>query len=202
MDLQDSATLQRLISMILMIRQRQRQQRQAISIAAPAPTVDDLNRERESARRRRRIMIKRSLIALLTSSYTVASLERSNRVRRVWVLQRSTHWWREIVMHTWLEDNHLTDQKMRSFFRVSYRTFRIIVSYVQIDLLGQDTSMRTDLPVEEKVALALLILGKGLDFAMAGEVLGIAESTCRKWLFPTVIEGFRQTDRPTETFLL
>ncbi len=93
---QDRMTVQqRVQAVFVMYRQIQDSFNESSALITPEL---NLSSERERNRRRKRIRCTQALIAALTAYARHISLQRCTRVRKIWMLQRSTHWWKEIVM--------------------------------------------------------------------------------------------------------
>ena len=84
---------------------------------------------------------------------------------------RSTHWWDDIVLHTfssqvWLEN-----------FRMSRTTFMYLCRQLSPTIRRADTVMRRSISVEKRVAITLWCLATQVEYRTIAHLFGVARST-------------------------
>ncbi|XP_054828310.1 uncharacterized protein LOC129344072 [Eublepharis macularius] len=91
--------------------------------------------------------------------------------RQHWVYPRSTDWWENIVLVHW------DDRRWMRRFRMSKRTFIDLVEALRPRLQRQNTSLRSAISVERRVAVAIWWLASGTSYQVASDLFGIGKST-------------------------
>lgn len=132
-------------------------------------------------RDRTRNELKRSIYISATIAVVGAKRKRS-----LWSHERSNHHYQHIVMGVWKNDPIHGDKLLQKDIRVDFPTFDLICDAVRIDLTGSRSRFRKPCTVEEKVMMTLDILANGKTYYQAGKNIGRAETTAKKWFFPTL----------------
>ncbi|KAL0022550.1 hypothetical protein WJX77_002390 [Trebouxia sp. C0004] len=88
----------------------------------------------------------------------------------MWSYHRSTHWWYEIVMGSWVHEvpEWKRDQHYVEQFRLSYPTFMDLCQQLSPHIMRQDTKLRDAIPVELRVAVAVYKLAHGTSYRQLG----------------------------------
>ena len=92
-------------------------------------------------------------------------------VRRLWVKERSAHWWEQVVNSSFTQTDWLEN------FRVSEETFLYLCNELRNSITRTDTAMRKAISVEQRVALTLWFLSTGSDYRTIGHLFGVSKST-------------------------
>ena len=111
-----------------------------------------LARKKRLARaRRRRIFVQRQARERLffTLVLSILALNCCSPTRSLWMKERSSYWWDDVVnrtfsAHDWLEN-----------FRMSQATFLYVCNEIRPVVEKEDTVMRSAIPVQQRVALTL-----------------------------------------------
>jgi hypothetical protein len=93
------------------------------------------------------------------------------RHRAMWMKMRSTHFWNEIVL------NHYTDEDYLESFRMKKSSFEILCSKLAPALKSHLTPVREPISVEKKIAVSLYKLASCCEYRVVGNVFGIHKST-------------------------
>ncbi|XP_054841812.1 uncharacterized protein LOC129333895 [Eublepharis macularius] len=125
----------------------------------------DSLRQRQKRNDRRRFQRRQRL---RLRWYTLAQQHQS---RAYWVFPRSWDWWDKIVLDNW-EDHHWIEG-----FRMSRSTFHEIVDVLRPRLQRQETTMRSPVPVEKRLAVALWYLANGIAYRLVRDQFGLGLST-------------------------
>lgn len=130
------------------------------------------SRKKRRARRRRRFAIiqsrERVMFAFMLS---VAALSIQSPVRSLWMKQRSSSWWENIVNSTFTRFDWMEN------FRMSRETFVYLCNELRSTVEKSDTAMRKAIPVEQRVALTLWLLATNADYRTIGHLFGVSKST-------------------------
>ena len=128
-----------------------------------------LLRERE----RRDFLKKQALERLLFFSMMVAFITSCSLSpeRMLWSRSRSRHWWEHVVNSTF------TSQDWLENFRLSQSTFLYLCNKLKSAIKQDDTTMRTAVPTDKRIALTLWFLASGADYRTIGLLFGVSKST-------------------------
>ena len=115
---------------------------------------DAIERRKKLRARRQRAFInrqsrERTVFALMLS---MAALSLQPPVRSLWVKQRSSYWWEQVVNNTFTPHDWLEN------FRMLHATFLYLCNELRSTVERSDTVMRWAIPVEQRVALTVWFL--------------------------------------------
>ena len=128
--------------------------------------------------------------------------------RIMWAYSKSGSWWLQIVPD-------MNDKQFKDNFRIQRSTFKAILDQVDPYLKKQDTTLRSAISAEKRLACALYSLGSTSELRTVAHLFGIGKSTVAKILhefcnvivelffhrlikFPVTVQEIRQT---TDSFL-
>ncbi|XP_041671217.1 protein ALP1-like [Cheilinus undulatus] len=108
--------------------------------------------------------------------------------RKLWMHVRSQDWWSRV------ETGLFTDEEWLSCFRMRRRTFDLICGKLRPFLQKKSTQLRQAIPLEKRVAVAILYLASGSDFKTLSELFGIGKATVSSnvWEVCTVIRKLQR----------
>ena len=130
--------------------------------------------KRQQARKRRRQIFCQRQAQRLVFTFLLSSLVAVNlhsTTRSLWVKERSTCWWEEIVGGTF------TPQDWLDNFRMSHQTFLYLCNKLRSSIERTDTVMRRAVSVERRVALTLWFLATNSDYRTIGHLFGVSKAT-------------------------
>ena len=133
---------------------------------------DAVERRKRLRARTRKALVRRRLRERMTFALLIsmAALTLQSPVRSVWVKQRSSYWWEQVVINTFTPNDWLEN------FRMSNATFLYICNELRSAVERSDTVMREAIPVEQRVALTLWFLSTGADYRTIGHLFGVSKS--------------------------
>lgn len=94
--------------------------------------------------------------------------------RRLWVKDRSGAWWDECNKEDFPED------EFKKAFRMGKSTFDLICEELNSAIVKEDTTLRTAIPVRQRVAVCLWRLATGDPLRIVSKRFGLGISTCHK----------------------
>lgn len=123
------------------------------------------NRRMRARRKAARMLAMATLLSLFAHELFAV------RPRSIWMRQRSTRWWEDVVLrsfgeHDWLEN-----------FRVSRDTFRYLCDQLRPVIKKQNTNMRRCVSLERRVAITLWVLATTAEYRTVGHLFGVARNT-------------------------
>ena len=133
-----------------------------------------LARKKRLARaRRRRIFVQRQARERLffTLVLSMLALNCCSPTRSLWMKERSSYWWDNVVNHTFSAHDWLEN------FRMSQATFLYVCNEIRPVVEKEDTVMRSAIPVEQRVALTLWFLATNSDYRTIGHLFGVSKHT-------------------------
>ena len=134
-----------------------------------------LARKKRLARaRRRRIFVQRQARERLffTLVLSMLALNYCSPTRSLWMKERSSYWWDNVVNHTFSAHDWLEN------FRMSQATFLYVCNEIRPVVEKEDTVMRSAIPVErQRVALTLWFLATNSDYRTIGHLFGVSKPT-------------------------
>ncbi|KAL2346569.1 hypothetical protein Fmac_000569 [Flemingia macrophylla] len=95
-------------------------------------------------------------------------------VRRVWVKERSGAWWEKC------EKPEFPEKEFRKAFKMGRVTFEKICEELNSAIAKEDTTLRSAIPVRQRVAVCLWRLATGDPLSMVSRRFGLGISTCHK----------------------
>ena len=98
----------------------------------------------------------------------------SGHQRRLWVKDRSKAWWDECNRPDFPEE------EFKKAFRMSKATFDMICDELNSVIAKEDTTLRTAIPVRQRVAVCLWRLATGDPLRLVSKRFGLGISTCHK----------------------
>ncbi|KHN32196.1 Putative nuclease HARBI1 [Glycine soja] len=98
----------------------------------------------------------------------------SGSLRRVWVKERSGAWWEEC------NKPEFPEQEFKKAFRMGRLTFEAICQELNSVIAKEDTTLRTAIPVKQRVAVCLWRLATGDPLSVVSRRFGLGISTCHK----------------------
>nr|KYP38516.1 Putative nuclease HARBI1 [Cajanus cajan] len=98
----------------------------------------------------------------------------SGSQRRVWVKERSGAWWEEC------EKAEFPEEEFRKAFRMGRVTFGKLCEELNSAIAKEDTSLRSVIPVRQRVAVCLWRLATGDPLSVVSRRFGLGISTCHK----------------------
>ncbi|XP_042325625.1 putative nuclease HARBI1 [Sceloporus undulatus] len=155
-------------SVVALLRRRHRRLQQFHCMLAA-------NRRRAS--RRKHARRKSSLVVGRLAQQTVATV--GGRIsqclrplpRRWWVYPHETDFWPKLLCTVW------SDEKWIEHLRMPRRLFLLIVEQLRPEICREDTRLRSAIPVEKRVAIALWILANQGSYGTAATRFGVGKST-------------------------
>ena len=105
--------------------------------------------------------------------------------RQFWMIPRPQFWFEEV----WR--NAVLDMYWHRYFRMRKETFEGIVQLVSPQVQRQDTQLRSAIPIQKCVAIAVWRLAAGDSYCAIGTVFGVGKSTAIEITleFCRVLEG-------------
>ncbi|KAG6591476.1 Protein ANTAGONIST OF LIKE HETEROCHROMATIN PROTEIN 1, partial [Cucurbita argyrosperma subsp. argyrosperma] len=94
--------------------------------------------------------------------------------RRLWVKDRSKAWWDEC------NSPDYPDEEFKKQFRMGRATFDMICEELNSAIAKEDTTLRTAIPVQQRVAVCLWRLATGDPLRVVSKKFGLGISTCHK----------------------
>lgn len=94
--------------------------------------------------------------------------------RRLWVKDRSKAWWDEC------NSPDYPDEEFKKQFRMGRATFDMICEELNSAIAKEDTTLRTAIPVRQRVAVCLWRLATGDPLRVVSKKFGLGISTCHK----------------------
>ncbi|XP_023524182.1 protein ANTAGONIST OF LIKE HETEROCHROMATIN PROTEIN 1-like [Cucurbita pepo subsp. pepo] len=94
--------------------------------------------------------------------------------RRLWVKDRSKAWWDEC------NSPDYPDEEFKKQFRMRRATFDMICEELNSAIAKEDTTLRTAIPVRQRVAVCLWRLATGDPLRVVSKKFGLGISTCHK----------------------
>ena len=91
--------------------------------------------------------------------------------RAVWTLQRSSHWWEDVVCGSFSSEQWLEN------FRMSRSTFQYLCDELRSMIEREDTRLRKAVPTDKRVALTLWFFATGADYRTIAHLFGVSKST-------------------------
>ena len=129
----------------------------------------------ESVMRRKRFARKqvqeRLLFILMIATASLYLHRIGSSTRMIWVKERSSTWWEQVVNSTFTEQDWLEN------FRMSRSTFLYLCDELRSGIEKQNTIMRRAVSTEKRVALTLWFLATGADYRTVGHLFGVSKST-------------------------
>ena len=125
----------------------------------------------ERRRRWQAFMRRQTQLCLMVMLLLCSASLSEKSISVVWVKERSSHWWDQVVLSTFSSSDWLTN------FQMSKATFEFLCHRLESSVIKQDTVMRKAVPVDKRVALALWILATGADYRTVGHLFGVSKST-------------------------
>ena len=110
--------------------------------------------------------------------------------RSLWVKERSTCWWEEIVGGTF------TPQDWLDNFRMSHQTLLYLCNELRSSIERTDTVMRRAVSVERRVALTLWFLATNSDYRTIGHLFGVSKATVYMFGYKGCVCGHHQCSSP------
>ncbi|KAK2644940.1 hypothetical protein Ddye_020135 [Dipteronia dyeriana] len=98
----------------------------------------------------------------------------SGQHRRLWVKDRSKAWWDECNRPDYPEE------EFKKWFRMSRQTFDTICEELNSVIAKEDTTLRTAIPVRQRVAVCIWRLATGEPLRLVSKRFGLGISTCHK----------------------
>ncbi|KAK7410158.1 hypothetical protein VNO78_00707 [Psophocarpus tetragonolobus] len=98
----------------------------------------------------------------------------SGSQRRVWVKERSGAWWEEC------KRPEFPEEEFRKAFRMGRVTFETICEELNSVIAKEDTTLRSAIPVKQRVAVCLWRLATGDPLSVVSRRFGLGISTCHK----------------------
>ncbi|KAG5034088.1 Protein ALP1-like [Glycine soja] len=98
----------------------------------------------------------------------------SGSLRRVWVKERSGAWWEEC------NKPEFPEQEFKKAFRMRRLTFEAICEELNSVIAKEDTTLRSAIPVKQRVAVCLWRLATGDPLSVVSRRFGLGISTCHK----------------------
>ena len=135
---------------------------------------EEVVKRQQARKRRRQIFCQRQAQQRLVFAFLLSSLVAVNlhsTTRSLWVKERSTCWWEEIVGGTF------TPQDWLDNFRMSHQTFLYLCNELRSSIERTDTVMRRAVSVERRVALTLWFLATNSDYRTIGHLFGVSKAT-------------------------
>ena len=136
--------------------------------------VNALARKRRRARVRRRMIFARKQAQerlYYVMMMSMLALNLSSPARSIWMRERSSYWWNNIVSQTFSAGDWLDN------FRMFQATFIYVCNELRSSIEKTDTEMRKAIPVEQRVALTLWFLATNTDYRTIGHLFGVSKST-------------------------
>lgn len=94
--------------------------------------------------------------------------------RRLWVKDRDKEWWDECNRPDY------PDEEFKQAFRMSKATFDMICDELHSFIAKEDTTLRTAIPVKQRVAVCIWRLATGEPLRLVSKRFGLGISTCHK----------------------
>ena len=94
---------------------------------------------------------------------SMAALTLQSPVRSLWVKQRSSYWWEQVVNNTFTPHDWLEN------FRMSHATFLYLCNELRSTVERSDTVMRRAISVEQRMALTVWFMSTGADYRTISE---------------------------------
>ncbi|XP_040997353.1 protein ALP1-like [Juglans microcarpa x Juglans regia] len=98
----------------------------------------------------------------------------SGHHRRLWVKDRSKAWWDDCNSPDYPEE------EFRKYFRMGRATFDLICEELNSVIAKEDTTLRSAIPVTQRVAVCLWRLATGDPLRLVSKRFGLGISTCHK----------------------
>lgn len=95
-------------------------------------------------------------------------------IRRLWVKDRSNAWWDECNRPEYPES------EFKKAFRMGKKTFDAICDELSSAIAKEDTTLRTAIPVRQRVAVCIWRLATGEPLRLVSKRFGLGISTCHK----------------------
>lgn len=134
----------------------------------------------QSKRTRKRLLqrLRDKRQHLLCAAFSQSAILNFKTQRDTWVKARSQHWWENIVLA------FFTEQDWLSSFRMGRWTFDYVCVSLQSNLKRRHTHLRQAIPVDKRVAVALWYLATGSGYNTISHLFGLSRSTvCSALLF-------------------
>ena len=127
----------------------------------------------ERERRQREFLRKKQRERLMFVTMISIALVSCNLAseRAVWTLQRSSHWWEDVVCGSFSSEQWLEN------FRMSRSTFQYLCDELRSMTEREDTRLRKAVPTEKRVALTLWFFATGADYRTIAHLFGVSKST-------------------------
>ncbi|XP_010047365.2 LOW QUALITY PROTEIN: protein ALP1-like [Eucalyptus grandis] len=94
--------------------------------------------------------------------------------RRLWVKERSNAWWDEC------NTPGFPEEEFKKAFRMGRSTFDMICEELNSAIAKEDTTLRSAIPVRQRVAVCLWRLATGEPLRLVSKKFGLGISTCHK----------------------
>lgn len=107
----------------------------------------------------------------ICAAFSLSALLNFQTQRETWMKARSQHWWENVVLATF------TEQDWLSSFRMGRRTFDYVCVSLQNNLLRKHTHLRQAIPVDKRVAVALWYLATGSGYNTISHLFGLSRPT-------------------------
>ena len=91
--------------------------------------------------------------------------------RRTWMRPRSVEFWKDIVLHSF------TNQDWLKNFRMSKATFDYLCNWLKPAIERKDTHLRKAISVKHRLAITLWTLATPCEYCTVGHLFGVARST-------------------------
>nr|XP_055049367.1 uncharacterized protein LOC129434466 [Misgurnus anguillicaudatus] len=127
----------------------------------------------QSKRRRRNFLrrLRHKKQHLLFAAFSLAAAVHFRTERHTWVKVRSQHWWEDIVLASF------TEQDWVSSFRMGRRTFAYLCVSLKSRIIKRDTHLRQAIPIQKRVAVALWYLATGSGYNTISHLFGLSRSS-------------------------
>lgn len=126
---------------------------------------------KQKVRRRRAFVRKRAKEqAFFLAFLIMSSRSQFSPVRKLWVRERSSHWWEHVV-------SNFSPQDWLQNFRMSHATFVYLGDKLKLWIERIDTNMRQAIAAEKRLGVALWFLATGADYRTIGHLFGVSKST-------------------------
>ena len=91
--------------------------------------------------------------------------------RRVWIKQRSSHFWQYIVKRTFSASD------WHENFRMSKETFDYLCEKLRLQIEKKDTPRRPAIPVEQRLAICLWCLASSVEYRTVAHLFGVSKAS-------------------------
>ncbi|KAF5726145.1 hypothetical protein HS088_TW23G00886 [Tripterygium wilfordii] len=140
--------------------------------------------ERDGVKRRksRGVMAGGIAVAAAAAEFDETNLDKraghgiknQEKQRRLWVKERLNSWWDECNSPDFPEED------FKAAFRMSKSTFCMICEELNSVIAKEDTTLRTAIPVRQRVAVCIWRLATGEPLRLVSTKFGLGISTCHK----------------------